>query len=43
MCDCGSPRVWVRILSNNHRTQFCAAWVARYQASGEPLFFIVEI
>lgn len=40
-CECGSGRVWVR-LANNHRTQFCALWVARYLASGEPPFFVVE-
>lgn len=41
-CACGSPQVWVRILSNNHRTPFCAAWIAQHVASGEPMFFKVE-
>ncbi len=35
-CKCGGAMVWVRILSNNHRTQFCEAWVAREQAQANP-------
>lgn len=41
MCDCGSPRVWVR-LDNNHRAQFCARWIDKFVKSGANSFFVVE-
>lgn len=41
-CGCGGAMVWVRILSNNHRTLFCVEWIAREAAEGRKPFFIVE-